>query len=218
MGTKICKAIMDVDPTDYDGINNLGKRLLEYLYKELTLYAVPPITQADFKVQLDKSELATSNAIEGSKLDKSIRNEEGGVLYGMMNGKLLPYVNGLYMGNRPNLEKSGFKTSSDPTPVPPPDQPVISRLVRGPEAATVKVYLVRGVNSELKKRSKKLYHLMMFEREEDMVGKEVGKSFDSRNLIGYGVPEGAYRFFAVYAENSGGVSILSSKVKFYLIP
>ena len=46
----------------------------------------------------------------------------------------------------------------------------------------------------------------------------VTTSFDSRMLFAYDVPTSVFRFFAVRAENSGGSSLLSSKVKFFLLP
>lgn len=117
-----------------------------------------------------------------------------------------------------NLEKSGAKISAERSKVPPPDQPIISKIVNGPESGSIKIYLVRGKKSADKKRSKKQYFIFMFEKEDDVKGVEVGKSWDSRYLYGYDIPFSVYRYFGVRAENSGGSSLLSSKVKYYLLP
>jgi hypothetical protein len=135
----------------------------------------------------------------------------------MMSEKLIPYINGLYAGNRPSLEASGAPSGAEPSPVPAPDQPTISKVVAGPEPHSVKICLVRGVNSSLKKRSRSLYRIIMFEKEDDAKGVEIGSSTNSRKLIGYDVPENVTRYYAVVAQNTGGSSPLSSKVKFYIL-
>jgi hypothetical protein len=58
----------------------------------------------------------------------------------------------------------------------------------------------------------------MFEKEEDIEGKEICKTFNSNKLIGKGVPYNLYKFFSVQAFNTGGASTLASKVKYYLVP
>jgi hypothetical protein len=174
MAKKICKAILDLSPNDFNGINDQAKLFLDGLYTETTLYATPPVTLTEFKDQYDKSYKATVAAIEGGKHERSIRDKECAMTHWMMGEKLIPYINGLYVDNRPLLEKSGAKTSSDPTPVPPPNPPNISRLENGPEPKSVKVFLVRGVKSNLKKRSRILYRIFMFEKEEDAI--EIGRA------------------------------------------
>jgi hypothetical protein len=218
MSEKIPKAVLDLEPNDWDGINNQGRRFLDGLYNRVDLYAEPPIKQIDFKALVETSEAATTAAIEGSKHDRTVRKTESRKLYNAMGLQLIPYINTLYSGNRTNLEASGAKTSVDPSPVPRPDTPQISRVVKGPDPNTVKIYLVRGVNSGLKRRSKTEYRIFMFEKEEDLEGKDVGSSFNSNNLIGRGIPYNVYKFFAVKAYNTGGASELSSKVKYFLLP
>jgi len=217
MSAKTCKAILDLLPTDYYGIIRQAVRFKDGLYMEATLYASPPITQTDFKDQYVISDQAATAAIEGGKHERSVRNTECAKLLEMMSGKLIPYINSLYTGNRPALEKSGARTSAEPSPVPPPEQPNISRVARGPEVNSVKVSLVRGVKSTLKKRSRTLYRIFMFEKEDDAKGIEIGSSSNSHKLYGFDVPENVNRYYAVMAQNTGGVSPLSSKVKYYLL-
>jgi hypothetical protein len=218
MSDKISKAILDLKANDWDGINNQGRRFLEGMYKRIDIYPTPPIAKDAFTLLVETSEAATTAAIEGSKHDRTERKTEGTILYKAMSLQLIPYINTLWSGNRSNLEASGAKTSVFPSPVPRPDPPQISRVAKGPEPNTVKVYLVRGVNSGLKKRSRTEYRIFMFVNEDDLEGKDVGSSFNSTKLFGSGIPNNVIRYYGVIAKNSGGTSDLSSKAKFYLLP
>jgi hypothetical protein len=218
MSQKISKAVLDLEPNDWDGINNQGRRFLEGLYKQAILYPTPPIAVDDFTARVEASEAATTAAIEGSKHDRTVRKTAAKALYDAMALQLIPYINIKWSGNRSNLEASGAKTSTDPSPVPSPNTPQISRVAKGPDPNMVKIYLVRGVNSELKKRAKIEYTIFMFVNEDDPEGKEVGSSFNSNKLFGKGIPNSVYRYFAVQAKNTGGTSDLSSKYKFFLLP
>jgi hypothetical protein len=216
MSSKIAKAILDLSPTDWKGILTQGKLFLSHLYVETTLYPTPIIAEADFKPLVENADKAMVAAENGGDIEMANREEMCGKLLEAMGQKLIPYINGLWAGNRTNLEKSGAKVSALPSPVPPPDQPVIKKIVRGPEAGSVKIYLVRGVNSSLKKRSRTEYRIFMFEKEEDTKGIEIGDTTNSTKLIGYDVPESVYRYFSVRAKNTGGSSLLASKVRFFL--
>ena len=216
MSTKICKAILDLRPDDWDGIHNQGEVFLSHLYVETILYPTPIIAEVDFKALVTAAGEALTEAIKGDDADKALREETGEKLYTAMGQKLIPYINGLWSGNKVNLEKSGAKVSADPSPVPPPDTPTIKKIVPGPEPASVKVCLIRGINSTLKKRSRTLYRVFMFEKEDDAKGVEVGSSYNSNKLYGYDIPLSVYRYYGVSAQNSGGTSPLSSKTKFYL--
>jgi hypothetical protein len=218
MADYVCKAILDLDENDHDGILDQGDVFLLRLYTELVLYPTPVIPKDEFTLLVDNMRTAKTEAEGGSDVQKSTLLACSSNLFDAMSDKLIPYINSLWKGNRVNIEKSGAKVSAEPSMVPPPDQPVISRIVRGPQPGSIKVYLVRGVKSSQKKRSKKEYHIYMFVNENDTVGIEVGTSWDSRYLFGYGVPESVYRYFAVRAENSNGSSLLSSKVRFFLLP
>ena len=217
MATKICKAVLNLDPNDWDGINKQGEKFLDNLYVHPAEYPDPPITEEEFKAQVTTSKQDTVAAVEGSKHDRSNREAEGTKLYDMMSYKLIPYINTLYIGNRTKIELSGAKTSVDPTPVPRPDAPIIKKIIKGPEPNTVQIKLVRGINPELKRRSRIENRIFMFEKEDDAVGEEVGCSFNSNKLIGHNIPENVARYYLVIAYNTGGVSDPSDKVKFYLM-
>jgi hypothetical protein len=217
MATKIVTAILSLSVNDFDGIYKQGNRFLDQLYSETTLYPTPPVIQADFKAQVDAVGVAITDAAGRGKTEMDNRKDSCKALHKVMGKKLIPYINLCWAGNLINLDKSGAKTSAEPTPVPAPDQPNISTIVRGPDPGSVKIKLVRGVNSSLKKRSKTEYRIFMFEKEEDTKGTEIGSSSNSYKLIGYDVPENAARYFGVISKNTGGFSPLSSKVKFYLL-
>jgi hypothetical protein len=213
-----CKAILDLLPTDFDGVYKQGTVFLAKMYLETTLYATPIIAEVDFKPLVKDLGDANIAAENGGEVELAVQMACSVKLHKAMGKKLIPYINSLWEDNRVNLEKSGAKISAERSKVPPPEQPIISKIEAYNEAGSVKIYLVRGKQSTNKKRSKKQYRIFMFEKEDDAKGTEIGSSFDSRYLYGYEVPTAVYRFFAVRAENSGGSSLLSTKVKFYLLP
>jgi hypothetical protein len=217
MSSKICKAILDLRPDDWEGTYNQGNTFLTHLYVENVIYATPIIAKDDFTKMVEDAGKAITDANKGDDTEKAIREDLCRELHYAMGKKLIPYINGLWIGNLTNLEKSGAKVSADSSPVPPPDQPVINRIGRGPIAGSVKISLVRGVNSTLKRRSRTLYRVFMFEKEDDVKGTEVGSTYNSNKLYGYEVPESVNRYFSVQAQNSGGYSLLASKVKYYLL-
>lgn len=218
MSSKICKAILDLSPNDWNGVHTQGETFLSHLYVETTLYPSPVVTEADFKILVKDAGDAILAAEKGDDVAKANRLATCIILHTAMQDKLISYINSLWKGNRVNLEKSGAKISAEPTPVPPPDQPVIKKIEHGPVFGSVKIYLVRGVNSTLKKRSRTLYRIFMFEKEEDIKGVEIGSTYNSNKLYGYEVPVSEYRYFSVVAQNSGGSSLLASKVRFFLTP
>lgn len=213
-----CKAILDLKNDDHEGVYLQGTVFLAKLYVETTLYPSPIVPEVDFKALVKDCGDCNTAAEKGGDAEIAAQIAATLSLHKAMGKKLIPYINSLWEGNRLNLEKSGAKISAERSKVPPPEQPVISRIVRGPEAGSIKIYLVRGVNSSQKKRSKKQYRIFMFEKDDDTKGTDIGGSWDSRYLIGYGVPESVYRYFSVRVENSGGSSLLASKVRFFLLP
>jgi hypothetical protein len=211
-----CKAILDLKNDDHEGVYLQGTVFVAKLYLETILYPSPIIPELDFKVLVKNSGDCNTAAEKGGDVEIAAQIAATITLHKAMGDKLIPYINSLWKGNRVNLEKSGAKISAERSKVPPPETPVISRVVRGPVTGSIKIYLMRGVKSSQKKRSKKQYRIFMFEKEDDTKGIEIGSAFDSRKLIGYDVPESVYRYFSVRAENSGGSSLLASKVRFFL--
>ncbi len=207
---------MGVTETDYDGINALGQNILDGAYKSPLVFADMPVTENVFKDLVTTSFNATAAAKHGGTLAITLRNNASKKLYNCIKIKILAYLNDKFAGEKAMFELAGTNVSADPTPVPPPDQPKISKVVRGSESGTVKVVLVRGKNSKLKKRSRTDYRVFMFAKPDDKTGKEIGDSTDSRFLFGYDVPEDTYVWIAVRAKNSGGSSLMSDKVKFFL--
>jgi hypothetical protein len=211
-------AILDLLATDCDGNLKQGNVFLTKLYQETVLYPTPTVTLTIFKGYVQDSADAITAAEKGGDVEIATRTQTTLTLHNAMSDKLIPYINSMWKGNRVNLEKSGAKISAVPSKVPPPDQPVIKKIVAGTEEGSVKIFLVRGIKSTDKKRSKKQYRIIMFENENDVKGVEVGSSWDSRKLYAYGVPYSVYRYFGVRAENSGGSSLLSIKGKYFLLP
>jgi hypothetical protein len=216
MAKRVCVAILGLRNTDYDDIVKQAGVFLEKFYQEIVLYPNPLIPEIEFREQYEKARKASTAAVKGSSSDKATHKQECAILYKWMQDKLIEYINSLYAGNRPLLERSGAKIKSDPTPVPPPDQPIIKRIERGPEPNSVKIFLVRGINSKQKRRSRLCYFILMYKDMEVRTGIEVGSSWSSINLIGYDVPDNEYLYFAVRASNSSGSSLPSSRVKYFL--
>jgi hypothetical protein len=216
MGARLCKAVLDLRLSDFDGINNQGKLFLDHFFKETILYPHPYVSESDFRAQWIRSLEATAAAMGGSKLQRSIRNSESRKLHAMMSGKVLPYINSLYRGKREKIEKAGAKVSADPSPVPAPDQPIIKKIERGPEPNTIKVYLVRGINSKQKRRSRMIYRIYMYQHIDDIESKEIGSTYSSINLVGEDVPYDAYFYISVEAKNANGTSPLAEKVRFWM--
>jgi hypothetical protein len=216
MASRKCKAYLGLAVTDFQGIINMANRFLDFLYKETILFVDPIISKADFALQTKLAAEATQYAIRGSIKDRSKRNTECKILHRMMTQKLLPYINRLYAGNRPYIERSGAKCTGDPSPVPPPDTPIIMKIEKGTLPNSVKIFLVRGINSKQKRRSRIFYRIIMFENEEATKGLEVGATYNSTELIGKDIPILVYRYYAVKASNSNGSSLPSKKERFFL--
>lgn len=162
------------------------------------------------------SEEATAAAKSGDPLDITLRDNASKKVYDTLKVMFLTYLNSKFPGNKAALQQAGANVSADPTPVPPPDQPKISKIVCGTQDGSIKVSLVRGENSKFKERAITEYRVFLFAKPDDTTGKEIGDSTDSRFLYGYGVPYDTLVWISVRAKNSGGASLLASKVKYFL--
>jgi hypothetical protein len=216
MASRKCKAYLGLAATDFQGIIIMANRFLDFLYKETILFVDPIISKTDFALQIKLASDAVQYAIRGSIKDRSKRNAECKILHRMMTQKLLPYINRLYAGNCPYIERSGAKCTGDPTPVLPPDTPIIMKIEKGTLPNSVKVFLVRGINSKQKRRSRIFYRIFMFENESDTKRLEVGSTYNSTDLIGKDIPTMVYRYYAVAASNSNGSSLPSKRERFFL--
>ncbi len=209
-------AIVGLKVTDHDGINKSGHNYLDGMYALPLVYDDPPMEEAEYKALVLTSDDLTAKAKKGDTLSKTKRNDASKKVFDVIKFKFCPYLNNKFPGNKAMFEQAGANVSAEPVPVPPPDQPIISKIVRGPEEGSIKVNLVRGKNSKLKKRSTTEYIVYLFAKPDDKTGKEIGDSTDSRKLYGYGVTADVYVWIAVRAKNSGGSSLLSEKTKFFL--
>ena len=216
MSNRVCVAVLNLNKNDHDGINNQAKNFIEGLYVETVLYADPPIQLADFKNQYDASIQATALAADGGKKAIAKRNKESGLLLDMMADKLIIYINGLYKGNRENLGKSGAPVSEDPSPHPRPEKQVIKRIDKGPEPKSAKVFLVMGQGESKKKNENRTYILYVFEAEDAVTPVKVFHFTSMRKLVAIGITVMTAFWYAVTAQNAGGESDLSDKVRFVL--
>jgi hypothetical protein len=216
MASKFCVAIMGVKVNDHVGINQSGHNYLDGMYKLPLIYTEIPVPVDEFKAMVVASDEATAAAEKGDASAIVVRNNLSKKVYTTIKIMFLPYLNEHFPGDRAAIEKAGANVSAEPTPVPPPDQPIISKITRGPVAGSIKVGLVRGKNKKLKTRSKTEYRVFMFAKPDDKIGKEIGDATDSRKLYGFDVTEDVYVWISVRAKNSGGSSLLASKVRYFL--
>ncbi len=207
---------MGVKEKQFDEINKLGNNILAGFYGNPLVFTNVPISENEFKLLVTTSVDATAAAKKRVPYLITLRNDASKKLYTCIKVKILTYLNERFPGEKATFELAGVNVSAEPSPVPPPDQPKISKIKRGSEAGSIKVILVRGENSKLKARSRTEYHVFMFAKPDDKTGKEIGDNTDSRFLYGYDVPEDTTVWIAVRAKNSGGSSLISDKKKFTL--
>lgn len=207
---------MGVQVNDHNGINILGQNIVDGVFKFPLKFIDPPMSIDDFKAMLKTSVDWTAAAKKGDPYAIIARDNATKLVFTTIKVKFLSYLNDKFQGDKASFEMAGVNFSADPAPVPPSDQPIISKIIRGPEAGSIKVNLVRGKNKKLKRRSKSRYYIFMFAKPDDKTGKEIGDTTDSRYLYGYDVTTDVYVWIAVRAKNSGGASLLSEKVKYFL--
>ena len=153
----------------------------------------------------------------GYGVTTTYRNNRLKDLHVMLNQELLTYVNGLWKGNKENLEKSGFPVSKKPEPHGTPETPVIKKIVKGPDSGSVKIILEPRSGSETQKKEKLIYFVYKGTDPVDHTADELMlTTSNSRALTIQGVQRGVDFFYTLYAHNGKNGSELAGKVKYML--
>jgi hypothetical protein len=211
---EIIVAVLHLVKTDFSGITNLGKRILNQgIYVETTLYATPKIPKDEYEEQLNKAINAVALAENGGSI--ADRNKQIGLFYKMLR-KLLNYVNGLYEDMQVELEKSGFETNAVPTPHTVFNQLVIKKIVQGNEDHTIKITIEPLEGDARKKKARKNFIVRIYK---DMTTEEfvtVSAGTNSRKIILRDVPYMESLYYTIIVENAAGPSPESARRKFTL--
>ena len=216
MAAKYKPTLGGVSRTDYNGVNNQAGLFLQNMYEFPLIFVGPKPIKADFKAQYDLSITATDNAITGGPHERSIRNAENGALFDMMTDEVIPYLVPICGGDKVMIEKSGAIPSRDKAKQTVFAKPVIQKVVRGTDAKTVKVNLVKGTGEAKLKRGSKMYLLYVYAAIDSPSPKETITCTSSFKLLAKNVTVLVEQFYAVAIQNSAGISEPSNRIGFTL--
>ena len=214
MATKISVAVMHCTKKEPERVIDRGLSVSETMYVNPTEYATPPET----KVNLDSKITAAANAQalvkDGGKFEKANRDTLVAELFALLENTLLPYVNGLYKGDRSKLMLSGFPVSDDPAPHSVPAAPVIKSIEKGPEPHSAKIILAKTTSPLSTKRERLTYFVWMGLGEEEAELKNVLTVTNRHKLIITGLTRGKEYVFTVSCRNAAGGGELATKVRY----
>jgi len=192
----------------------LGKRLINYLFAKILIFATPIVTQVAFEAQLKKASDAQDAMDDPKTADVIVRDEEVKKLFFLIN-KLLFYVNSLYLDDAVNLSASGFDLNKTPTAHGSPMTQIISDVVEGDEPFTAHIILEKVVGETALDKVAQSYLLQM------AIGSDEEEKFitilatnDSQKLIAKNIKGGVEVFFRVAATNAAGLGNWSNIVSF----
>jgi hypothetical protein len=208
---------MGCSQDDYEAINELGTRVYDTLYANPLIYPNPPKTNVQLKTVLDLSIDAQSNVKGGGKQATTRRNNRSKVLHDMLEQEILTYVNGLWRGNKENLELSGFPVSKEPEPHGVPETPVIKRIEKGPVPGSVKIILEPRSGSDIQKKERLMYFVYKgTDPINSTTDEQVLTTSNSKAIIITGVQRAVDYFYTLFAHNGKNGSELATKVRFML--
>ena len=217
MGSKIVLAVMHCTEQEPKAVIALGIKVRDAMYSPagVLLYSATsnPITAANFAGYVSVADSAQGNVKNRGTSATTARNTGVAALFTAL-GKLLLYANGLYKGNKTNLEAAGFDTSADPSPHPVPDAPVIKTIINGPLAHTAKIMLAK-VTSILNKKKESVTYIVQMNTVNSAVGMTTVLTIkNQRKLVIPGLTRGKEIFFQISKSNAAGESPFSPIVGF----
>jgi hypothetical protein len=216
MATRVCIAVMNLAYTDFDGINKAAENMLNGLYVENVLYPNPKVAKIDFEAKYQESLTATADAQDGGKKAINTRKVRSSELYDMMMDQNIPYINGLYKGDREKLLKSGAQVSDEPVPHGLMEPLVIKYIMKGPVPNSVKLILEPMAGDKKLKKGKLTFTVYVYPTAESTTPRVGCVATSSRKLIVTGVDLMTPFYYGVTVLNAAGPNELSSKVKFVL--
>jgi len=191
-----------------------GLSVSETMYANPTEYATPPETKVNLDAKITAAANAQALVKDGGKFEKANRDTLVAELFALLENTLLPYVNGLYKGDRSKLMLSGFPVCDDPAPHPVPAAPVIKSIEKGPEPHSAKIYLAKTTGPLNKKRERLNYYVWMSDDGDEEHIRIVLTVTSQRKLIVTGLNRGKEYIFTVSCSNAAGGGELATKVRY----
>jgi hypothetical protein len=216
MATRIFFAIMGCTFRMYTKIIELALSVYDLLYANPLIYPTPPLTNVQLKVLIDAAVEAVAKAVGGGRLAIIDRNDKVKLLFYALINQLLPYVNGLWRGNQPNLALSGFPLSKEPEPIGAPLVPVIKRVEKGTGPNTVKIVLEKRTGSVSQRKARLIYFVFKCSDAEGTNLQLVYTTSSAHDLIVQNVPRGDDSYYTVSARHGKNGTELATKVRFLM--
>ena len=216
MGTRVAKAKIGCTVKQSEKVNEVGINVLALMYENTAEYATPPRTKPVFTVIVDEAVGAQAGAKNRGKLEIATRDSKVGTLYSVLEDEYVPYVNGLYKGDRVNLLLSGLPVSSDSSPIGLPVIPKIDRIEDGNDPHTAKIYLTRSKGAAKKKKGNITYNVYLSSDPAMAASsfKLVLTVTNMNKLVVVGLTRASEVALAVSCRNSAGSTDMSAPVKF----
>ena len=190
-------------------VNILAKRLINGLYATPLVFVTPPVTSLVFTA----AQTLLNNLIaeaKGNTSKRIARDAQSVIVFGFIN-ELLPYATPICHGDPVLIDLSGFYLNYQPEKLPPPVTESTSKVVKGTEAGTYKVFLTKRKNKLLLGKLPKshlrnvLYTVQLTTTVDDAASwKTVVEGAPSTKLIFTEVVEGEKNWVRVYGVNSAG--------------
>lgn len=215
MGKKKAIGIMNSTEQEPQKVIDVGVKVDLGLYENIDLYAEPKVEKLAYRAQLLKAQTAQGKVANGSVEDTAERDYEVGLFFVMLNDKNLPYVNGLYKGDRVKLLASGFDVFDETTPHPIPAAPIIGRVVSGKEAHSVKIYL-SPASGLINGKAERLNHDVWVKKvkEEGAIYHNLLSTTNRRDLVLKNLTRGDDLDIYLTARNAAGTSAESAHMPF----
>jgi len=216
MGKKKCKASLDVERKNYDGVNKRAKKIIEGLYGDDVKYHNPPIALVDFTLLYNTSVSSTALAKNGGVNATTKRNNDNGALYDAMENKLVPYIDGLFTNDKDSIETAGMVAVDEFEKQGIPDDGVIKSITKGNSAHSVKVNLEPLTGSKKLKRSIKFYTVLVYDDALTETPVSSTQFTNSRKMFIAGIAFVKPMWYSITITNSAGTSKISPRSKFTL--
>jgi hypothetical protein len=215
MSTKTATAVLHCTVQQPEKVIERGIKVRDGVYKNTTLYTTPPIAKAVFVAQLNAAITAQGNVKGGGKNATMKRDGIVSELYGMLDHKLLLYVNSLYRGNKDNLAASGFDVVFESTPHEVPAPPVIKDIINAAPSHSAKILLAKTTSPLNTKTESFEYIVQMAEDDSSEENfKQVLLASSQFKLIITGLQRGKEVFFRIAKRNRRGQSGWSDSFPF----
>ncbi len=141
---------------DFHGLSILGHRIVRKgIYKNKSVFQAPPLTKTLFLKDLFQLDKDIKDAVDSisKKAERSFSARK--VHYNIKN--ILDYVKPICNHNPVIINLTGLYLNRQPQNAPIPEQPIITKITKGAEMDTYKVYLKRRVYKDGEAKSPKTH-------------------------------------------------------------